>query len=166
MSYDSFTIDSGVSTGWFGTKQWNYYGYKNLSELYKKTIQANAEYYNSEDNMGDSKVSNDDSDDDSETTAEDGIIFPNSSDEVISLDKIKALSDEDLQKAINEIYARAGYIFDDENYNIIKTDFEEHVVPNRQKIDFKSIKQFISFYWNNFLIKNELLKFEYLLLVR
>ena len=36
-----------------------------------------------------------------------------------------------------------GYIFDDENYNIIKTDFEEHVVPNRQKIDFKSIKQFI-----------------------
>lgn len=138
MPYEQVIIDSGVSTGWFGTKRWAYNGYESLSELYKKTIQVNAEYYNSEDNMGDSKTSKDDSDkdDESETTAEEGIIFPNSSEEVISMDKIHALSDEDLQKAINEIYARAGYIFDDDDK---KSYYEKYdwYKPTIKKKDFK-----------------------------
>ncbi|MBO4688330.1 MAG: YARHG domain-containing protein [Clostridiales bacterium] len=40
-----------------------------------------------------------------------GFVFPNSDKEEISEDRIKALSDEGLRRAINEIWARHGYIF-------------------------------------------------------
>ena len=40
-----------------------------------------------------------------------GFIFPNSDTEEIPDSAIKALSDEDLRMAINEIWARHGYIF-------------------------------------------------------
>lgn len=40
-----------------------------------------------------------------------GCIFPNSGTELISQDEIEGLSDNDLTYAINEIYARHGYIF-------------------------------------------------------
>ncbi|MDO4960712.1 MAG: YARHG domain-containing protein [Eubacteriales bacterium] len=43
----------------------------------------------------------------------DGSIFPNSSNEIISESAIRALSDTDLRYAINEIFARHGYIFKD-----------------------------------------------------
>ena len=43
-----------------------------------------------------------------------GIIFPNSSSEIISTQAIQALSDEELRYAINELYARNGYIFKNE----------------------------------------------------
>ena len=46
--------------------------------------------------------------------AEEGIIFPNSSEELLTASEIEALTDEELRYAINEIYARNGYIFKDE----------------------------------------------------
>lgn len=49
------------------------------------------------------------------TGGEDGQIFPDSSSQVIDTARIKALSDTDLKYAINEIYARHGYIFKSED---------------------------------------------------
>ena len=48
-----------------------------------------------------------------------GIIFPNSSEERLSESDVQALSDEDLQHAINEILARHGYQF------VIKTEYND-----------------------------------------
>lgn len=46
-----------------------------------------------------------------ETEYQEGCIFPNSSTEEISEEEIKKLTDEELRYAINEIWARHGYIF-------------------------------------------------------
>lgn len=42
---------------------------------------------------------------------DDGFIFPDSDTELIAQEEIENLSDSDLTYAINEIYARHGYIF-------------------------------------------------------
>lgn len=48
------TVDSGISTGWFGTLQWNYYGYSSLAELHKDVVTVNLDLYNFEDNVDES----------------------------------------------------------------------------------------------------------------
>lgn len=57
-----------------------------------------------------------DSDEDTPTESENGsgtagCLFPNSSTEIIDVDIIRSLSTEEIQLAINEIWARNGYIF-------------------------------------------------------
>lgn len=54
-SYNSFTVDSGVSDGWFGTHSWYYNGYATVNDLYKEVVTANAESYNHEDNVEDTE---------------------------------------------------------------------------------------------------------------
>ena len=44
-------------------------------------------------------------------SSDSGFVFPNSDTELINQVKIENLSDQDLTYAINEIYARHGYIF-------------------------------------------------------
>ncbi len=63
---------------------------------------------------------------DKELTVEgllEGIIFQNSSYELIENDQIHALSDNDLRSAINEIFARHGYIFEDEQLREFYSQF-------------------------------------------
>ena len=48
---DRFTIDSGISSGFWGTKTWEYNGYQTLDELYKKAVTSNSESYKHEDNV-------------------------------------------------------------------------------------------------------------------
>ena len=110
---DRFTVDSGVSSGWWSNKEWYYYGYETIDELYKTTVTYNIVEYNHEENVDENLVTTVQMEEDEEIT-EDGIIFPNSSDELIEDSKAEELSDEDLRLAINEIYARKGYIFKDE----------------------------------------------------
>lgn len=50
---DRTTIDSGISNGWFSNKNWYYYGYESLDDLYKKVVTANANNYNHEDSITD-----------------------------------------------------------------------------------------------------------------
>ena len=67
-----------------------------------------------------------------EEIGEEGIIFPNSSEEIISESDIDALSDEELRYAINELYARHGYIFKDNELLSYYSQFdwyEEKVKP-------------------------------------
>ena len=111
---DRFTIDSGISSGWWSTKSWYYYGYQTLDELYKVVVTSNTESYKHEDNVDEEITSNTDEEETEELSGEDGIIFPNSSEKEISESEIKELSDEELRYAINELYARHGYIFKDE----------------------------------------------------
>ena len=51
------------------------------------------------------------------------MIFPNSSEVEIASEDIKKLSDEDLRYAVNEIYARHGYIFKDDQ---LRTYYEQY----------------------------------------
>lgn len=110
---DRITIDSGISNGFWGTKSWDHYGYLSIEELYKAVVTANSEFYNHEDNV-DEHVANTEIEKNGEQAVDEkDIIFPNSSKELLSNDEIKKLSDTDLQFAINELYARNGYIFKD-----------------------------------------------------
>lgn len=146
-------VDSGISNGWWDTVKWYYYGYLSLSDLYKDVVTAQAETYNHTDNVDESRVaagqpakadkaSADDAKKDSKKKdategeaqdasgeenktdgKEEGIIFPNSSEEVIDKSRIAELSDNELRDAINEIYARNGYIFKDDT---IRAFYEQY----------------------------------------
>lgn len=102
---NSVEIDSGLDDGW-STKTWYYYGYESLEKLYADVVTKNAAEYNHEENINGKKSA-------SETLSEEGIVFLSSSTEVLKESDVKNLTDEEIQMAINEIYARNGYIFKD-----------------------------------------------------
>ncbi len=53
-----------------------------------------------------------------------GMIFPNSSEELVDKEAVEELTDEELRYAINEIYARNGYIFRDEKLRAYYNGFD------------------------------------------
>lgn len=139
MDYDvpgaSVQVDSGVGY-WFSTRSWYYDGFQNLDELNDEVVTYNLDNYDcveknfsgSSDSAGSesSEAASEESGDTAGTEAaevetsaatggEDGQIFPDSSSQVIDAARIKALSDADLKYAINEVYARHGYIFKSED---------------------------------------------------
>ncbi len=73
-----------------------------------------------------------------------GMIFPNSSEEPISRSDIEDLSDEELRYAINEIYARHGYIFKDDGLRTYYEQFdwyEKRIKPGDFSVNlFNSIE--------------------------
>lgn len=114
-----FTIDSGVDNGWWSTKTWYYNGYETLDELYKAVVTANMDSYNHEENVDESLAP---------ASAEEGsaavtgdYIFANSATELLTKEDLEGLSAEDCKIARNEIYARHGRKFDDED---IQAHFE------------------------------------------
>lgn len=124
---DRFTIDSGISSGWWSTKTWYYYGYQTLDELYKVVVTSNSESYKHEDNVDENLITAEteetEENEEDEVMGEEGIIFPNSSDELIDESDISILSDEELRYAINELYAKHGYIFKDDQ---LKAYYEKY----------------------------------------
>lgn len=113
---DRFTIDSGVSYGWFGTRSWYYYGYQTLDELYKNVVAVNMDTYNHEDNVdeGVAPITVVEAEEEEEVTAESGYVFANSDTELLSKDDLEGLTEEECKIARNEIYARHGRKFKDE----------------------------------------------------
>ena len=95
---------------------------------------SNSESYKHEDNVDESLMSQPEEVSEEEAIGgEDGIIFPNSSEEEITSEEIARLSDEELRYAINEIYARHGYIFNDDGLREYyeKYDwYEKRVAPS------------------------------------
>ena len=118
----------------WGGKTWYYDGYKTLDELYKAAVTSNLESYKHEDNVdeklaavAESKTTETENKQENtkenESESEKGMIFPNSSEVEIASEDIKKLSDEDLRYAVNEIYARHGYIFKDDQ---LRTYYEQY----------------------------------------
>ena len=134
---DTFTIDSGVSDVWWGTMCWEYYGYQTLDKLWQAVIASNSDSYGHEDNVDESLCSEEEEkwEQEEKVVSKDGFIFPTSTEEVIDLSDIKALSDEELRYAINELYARHGYDFKDDE---LKAYFEKYdwYVPSIKPEDF------------------------------
>ncbi len=116
-------IDTNISYGWFGTKTWRFYGYPSLDALYDAVVVYNSESYNHEDNVDGSTKSQPAQTSD-EPAGEAGIIFPDSSSVLIDEADARALSDEELRYAINELYARHGYIFNDEELAAYYSQFD------------------------------------------
>lgn len=111
---DRFTVDSGVSNGWWNTQSWSYYGYQTLDDLYRKVVAANMDTYNHEDNIDESVAPEAAAIEETEITAETGYILPNSDKEPLTKADLEGLSAEECKIARNEIYARHGRKFKDE----------------------------------------------------
>lgn len=113
---DRFTIDSGVNSGWWSTRTWQYYGYQTLDELYKKAVSQNIDTYNHEDNVDESvaPATVAEAEVEEEVTTENGYMFPNSDTELLTEDDLEGLTAEECKIARNEIYARHGRKFKDE----------------------------------------------------
>ena len=108
--------------------------YTTLDELYKAAVTSNLESYRHEGNVDEklaavteSKTTETENKQENtkenESESEKGMIFPNSSEVEIASEDIKKLSDEDLRYAVNEIYARHGYIFKDDQ---LRTYYEQY----------------------------------------
>ncbi|MBR4671375.1 MAG: YARHG domain-containing protein [Butyrivibrio sp.] len=106
-------IDSKVSSGWFGTKSWYYYGFASMNDLYKEVVTTKIDAYNHEDNInGDEAPTISDSEAKGEGNAD--YLLPNSDKELISEDDLEGFDAEKCKLARNEIYARHGRKFKDE----------------------------------------------------
>ena len=79
--------------------------------------QQSSNSQNSSSGNANSQSSNSQSSSNTNTNNNGGFIFPNSDSSYLSNAQVSALSDNDLQLAINEIYARRGRIFKDASLN-------------------------------------------------
>ena len=113
---DRFTIDSGVKYGWFGTRSWYYYGYQTLDELYKNVVAKNMDSYNHEDNIDESVAPEIvvEAEEEEEAAPESGYVLSNSDTELLTNDDLEGLTADECKIARNEIYARHGRKFQDE----------------------------------------------------
>ncbi len=108
-----FTIDSKVGSGWFGTKSWYYYGYESLDALYKAVVTSNLDAYNHEDNIDESAAPIEEvKEPEFEENAD--YVLPNSDSELITEADLEGFDAEKCKIARNEIYARHGRKFKDE----------------------------------------------------
>ncbi len=113
-----------------------YYGYASLDELYQSVVKDNRGQYIFEDNVEDIEQpeeetpeeeteqtedtteseeteETEETEDTAVTTSADGQIFPDSSSVLLTDAQISSLSATQIRYAVNEIYARHGYIFND-----------------------------------------------------
>ena len=114
--YNTFTVDSNIYDGFWGTKTWSYYGYPTLDELYSSIIVTfDLERYYFEENVDESLASSSIPVEKEETDMPEGdFILPNSDTELITKADLKGFTIDDCRIARNEIYARHGRKFNDE----------------------------------------------------
>lgn len=101
-----------VETG-YSSVRWYYYGYPSLDDLYKNCVMAYVDNYNHEDNV----VMNGKTTEGTYTeavVAENGYILENSDTQELTKEDLTGLSAYECKLARNEIYARHGRRFDDE----------------------------------------------------
>ena len=132
--YSGVRIDVDEADGWWGGTMWYYDGYETLDELYQEAVTDNLESYKHEDNVNEKlaaasetqkakQENKEESNNENDSEAENGMIFPDSSTVEINSEDLKKLSDEELRYAVNEIYARHGYIFKDDQ---LRTYYEQY----------------------------------------
>ncbi len=105
-----------VNTNCDGRPNVYFSGYQVFDDLRKDYISANLENYEHEDNINDTPVdTNVNSEEPDESVSSDqDYVLSKSSTEYISVDDLKELSEDELKIARNEIYARHGRKFQDE----------------------------------------------------
>lgn len=122
-----FKVDSGISSGWFSTYSWYYEGYESLDELYKDVVTSNMDAYNHEDNVDESVAPAVELDENLfavDDASDVDYIFPNSDKELLTEADLEGLSAEECKRARNEIYARHGRKFKDEEVQAYFEAFE------------------------------------------
>lgn len=120
--YDGSTrFDSGITDSWgWSKKEWSYPGYETMDDLYAKNITANVNSYNHEDAVEENgetetakqKTGTQQTEKKAAVTAE--WILPNSDTMRLTNADIENLSEQERRIALNEIYARHGRKFNDE----------------------------------------------------
>ena len=111
MNYS--TPENGFYVGKDAVFRWYYYGYPSLDDLYKNCVMAYVDNYNHEDNV----VMNGKTTEGTYTeavVAENGYILENSDTQELTKEDLTGLSAYECKLARNEIYARHGRRFDDE----------------------------------------------------
>lgn len=122
-------VDSGISSGWWSTYSWVYYGFEKLDLMYNQLVTTQIADHTAENNVTDTASGADNTSDaeeasnDADGAEDDGQVLPDSSTKTLSEDDLEGLSNDEIQTAINEIYARHGYTFRDET---ILAAFEEY----------------------------------------
>ena len=107
-------VDSGVSEGWWD-KSWYFYGYDSLDSLYKDVVISNLDIYNAEEDINESVAPQTVEETPApEELSEGDYILPNSDSELITKRDLEGLSAEECKIARNEIYARHGRRFKDD----------------------------------------------------
>ncbi len=144
---------------WWSSKSWYYYGYETLDELYKNVVTSNMDKYNHQENIeNDAAASSSDTyvseASEEEADTDQDYIIPDSDKRLLTKDDLEDLSEEECKLARNEIYARHGRKFKDDEIqsyfdskdwyegSVEPDDFKEEYLP---EIERKNV-QFITDY--------------------
>ena len=113
-----------------GSRLWYYYGYETLEALLEKLEADSGDYLT--DNQIDTSLIEAEPKEEEDTFE----VFADSSDRLLKKKEIKNLTDEELRYAINEIYARHGYKFKDEElYNYFSERYTLNISPDEFDMD-------------------------------
>ena len=137
---DRFYVTPEYSSRFFG-QTWYYYGYPTLSELYQTVVTSVINNYNHEDNVNDVDNGNEVQTTTTTLANTGDYILPDSDKKLISKEDLEGLTAEQCKLARNEIYARHGRKFKDEeiqNYFNSKDWYEGTVEPDDFNEDYLS----------------------------
>ncbi|WP_026496586.1 YARHG domain-containing protein [Butyrivibrio sp. WCD3002] len=117
-TYDYFNVDTGVDSGWWSTYNYDFKGYETLDTMFNKLVSASVDVYTYEDNIQDdlknnnAQISSETEADKNEDSAD--YILPDSDTRLYTKAELNKFTAEELKIARNEIYARYGRKFKDE----------------------------------------------------
>lgn len=113
MCYESFSRSYDLGTGWYTSKNVYFDGYETLSSLYNDVVTTQIDRYTAESSVNAEGGEAVETEEAEEEDSED-YILPNSDTKKLTTSDLEGLTQSELKIARNEIYARHGRKFDDD----------------------------------------------------
>ena len=109
-SYNELILNTHVDDKWGTEYRVSYWGYESLADVKRNCVDNNLSDYDLEEVI-DSSVTPVASTGSASSNAQNGMVVPDSDTRYLTESEVRGMSQEEIQDAINEIYARHGYIF-------------------------------------------------------
>ena len=113
-TYSELTLNTKVKDKWNTDYRVTYWGYETLTDLKKDNVDNYLSSYDLIEVM-DSSVKPVASTGSTSTNVQGGLVAPDSDSDYLTETQVRNMSQDEIQDAINEIYARHGYIFQTES---------------------------------------------------
>ena len=113
-TYNELTMNTHARDKWNSEYKVTYWGYESLTDVKRDNVDNYLSQYDLIEVM-DSSVKPVASTGNISTNVDGGMVAPDSDTDYLTEDQVKNMSQDEIQDAINEIYARHGYIFQTES---------------------------------------------------
>lgn len=112
---EELELNTNVSDKWGSDYTITFWGYESIADVKKNCVDNATAEYNVEEVIDTSVKPVASSGSAASSNPEDGMVIPDSNTRYLTEAEVKAMTQDEIQDAINEIYARHGYIFQTES---------------------------------------------------